>query len=338
MTAVEHAEHLLAERDLPAAAGAFHAAAAFGDVDRCAGGLWLTHMLLGDFAAAWRQSDYLRGRGAPDPHRFWNGEEIGGKRLMLRCLHGFGDAVQMLRYLPDLQQRCSSVAVEVPPRLLALAACFAGIGNVITWGEGAPAEPSAWDVQVEIMELPYLFRTTCAELPIATCYLTVPPEAQREVIPFMSGTRKRVGVVWSTGEWNRTRAIPFECVQALVKDNDIEFWNLQGGAEHDEWNALAGDNLRDGADAGEGILTLAALIEQMDLIVTADTLAAHVAGALGKPAWVVLQYAADWRWMHARSDSPWYPSLRLFRQTSAGDWGSAMVQVQTALSQWKVAA
>ena len=338
MTDVERAEHLLEERDLPGAVEAFHAAASSRhEVDRCAGGLWMTYMLLGDFAAAWRQSDRLRERGAPDPHRFWKGESIDGKRLMLRCLHGFGDAVQMLRYLPMLQQRCASVTLEVPPRLLALAPCFTDAGNVITWGEAAPAEQPAWDVQVEIMELPYLLRTVCADLPIATRYLSVPPAAQRAVAPLMSGTHKRVGVVWSTGEWNRTRVIPFECIQALVKDTGIEFWNLQGGAEHDEWNALAGKNLRDGAEVGDGIVTLAALIQQMDLVITADTLAAHLAGALGKPAWVVLQYAADWRWMHARASSPWYPSLRLFRQPRAGDWGTPMAQVQAALSHWKEA-
>ena len=338
---LDRAEHLLQQRDLCRAEEVFHRAAAGGeDADRRSGGLWMTHMLQGDFEAAWQQSDALRRRNAPDPHRFWQGEPLASKRVIVRCLHGFGDAVQMLRYLPLLRERCAKVIVEVPPRMLEIAPCFAGADHILTWGEGAPIEPPAWDVQVEIMELPYLFRSRCDDLPLATRYLSVPDEARSQVMRGMGERRyPRVGIVWSTGEWNRTRVIPFAYVKLLTGERGIEFWNLQGGPEHDAWDALPpSPHLRDGADAGDGILKLAALIEQMDLVITPDTLAAHLAGALGTPAWVLLQHAADWRWMHERADTPWYPSLRLFRQTQQGRWEDVIEQVHAELKQWKVTA
>jgi ADP-heptose:LPS heptosyltransferase len=196
-----------------------------------------------------------------------------------------------------------------------------------------------WDVQVEAMELPYLFRTTVPQLPMAESYLDLPQHLQHAAAQWMGPRRQpRVAVVWSTGEWNRSRALPFSFVEELARDLGIEFWNLQGGPEHDDWHRLpAADNLRDATGFGDGILKLAAIIQQMDLVITADTLAAHLAGAMGKPAWMVLQHAADWRWMVNRADSPWYPSLRLFRQPSAGDWAGTLHQVSTALAQWKQA-
>ncbi len=335
---VARAERLLQQRDLHAAEQTFRIAASQGeDADRCAGGLWVTHMLQGDFEAAWQQSDCLRRRNAPDPHRFWQGEPLAGTRVIVRCLHGFGDAVQMLRYLPLLRERCARIILEVPPRMLEIAACFPGADDIVTWGEHALTEPPAWDVQVEIMELPYLLRTRVDELPIATQYLKLPETVCSHVRSVMGkGTHPRVGVVWSTGEWNRTRAIPFDYVKQLTGERGIEFWNLQGGHEHDEWQALTpSHDLRDGADVGHGILQLACLVEQMDLVITPDTLAAHLAGALGTPAWILLQHAADWRWMHGRADSPWYPSLRLFRQTKQGCWDTVIRAVQMELKPWK---
>ena len=136
------------------------------------GGRWTAHMLTGNFAAAWRESDTIRAGGAPDPHRFWAGENLRGRRVMLRCLHGYGDAVQFLRYAPRLQRTASRLTVEVPPAMMEIARYFCGVDDVITWGVDAPARAPSWDVQVEVMELPYLFRTGslrtahCAAVPV----------------------------------------------------------------------------------------------------------------------------------------------------------------------------
>ena len=330
------AEALLQRREVPDAIAAFDRAEAAGAAaDRCAGSRWIAHMLAGDFAAAWGESDAIRGRGAADPHRFWQGEDVRGKRLILRCLHGYGDAVQFLRYAPWLRELTSRLVVEVPPAMAEIASCFAGIDQVVTWGSGAPVPPPEWDLQVEVMELPYLFRTQPGELPIAQAYLHLPDNVRRQAAQaIVSSTVPRVGLVWAAGEWNAARSLPMLLLQPLLRDSACEFWSLQGGGARWEWRASGSFHVRDAACCGEGILPLAAAIAQMDLVITVDTLAAHLAGALSKPAWVLLQHAADWRWMIGCSHSLWYPSLRLFRQPTPGDWESTLTSVRQELASW----
>ena len=332
------AKSLLAMRDVSAAVAAFdHAQAQGAHADECAGGRWVAHMLAGHFAAAWRESDAIRERGAPDPHRFWAGEELVGQRVMLRCLHGFGDAVQWLRYAPRLAELASRLIVEVPPALVEIACAFPGVNNVITWGEGAPGMPAQWDVQVEVTELPYLFRTEARDLPIAEQYLHLPSHLTQQAARFVasSARRRRVGIVWAAGEWNPERSLPLELLADALQTSDCEFWSLQGGRAQTEGQQLRHPlPLRDASGFGDGVLPLAAVIEQMDLVITVDTLAAHLAGAMNKPAWVLLQYAADWRWMLERSDSLWYPSLRLFRQAVPGEWQTVIENIGRALMLW----
>lgn len=332
-----HAEALLQARDLPAALESYLAAEREGaDADVCASGRWMASMLAGEFAAAWAESDAIRARGAVDPHRFWTDEPLAGKRVIVRCLHGLGDAVQMLRYLPLLQSVCACIILEVPPSMLAIAACFAGADQVITWGADAPQTQPAWDLQVEVMELPYLFRTTLPDLPIACDYLRVPDVKIHEVARAMGmKTQARVGVVWSASPWDPTRRLPAECLAQLLATPGIEFWNLQGGEAHDLAVAdKLSTGLRDAAELGDGLVPLAATVANLDLVISVDTLAAHMAGAMGQNAWVLLQHRADWRWMHDRDDSPWYPTLRLWRQTSQDDWSSLTARVCNALRNW----
>lgn len=327
------AEQALADRQHVAAREAFNRAQASGaDPNRCGGGRWLAAMLNGDFEAAWRESDALRQRNAPDPHRLWNGEDLHGARVIVRCLHGLGDSVQMMRYAPLLRRIASHLTFEVPPRLQELASSFTGVDNVITWGEAAPAVSPEWDVQVEIMQLPYLFRTHCADLPLATKYLHLSSHSSLNTSQLMSRAvqsnhdsrrRPRVGVVWAASEWNQARSLPVHLLASLLANPAIEFWNLQGGEAAALDHALGMHS----ADAlcGQGLLSLATTIANLDLVLTVDTLAAHLAGALGCPAWVLLEHAADWRWLSAPlQTSPWYPTLQLFRQPTAGDWQSVV--------------
>ena len=329
---VEEAERQLQKRDLSRALADFRAAEAEGaDGDRCSAGRWLASMLRGDYEAAWRESDAIRRRGTTDPHRFWNGERLDGKRVIVRCLHGFGDTVQMLAYAPRLRATAAWVIAEVNPRMVPLARCLGGIDEVITWNEDAPLTPPDWHVQIEVMELPYFFRTTLNDLPIQTERLRLPDEWLDRAAAAMgpANGRMRVGVVWEAGEWNRERSIPLRLLTPLITQDGLEFWSLQGDAAAYE---AAGTGMLDAtAICGDGLVALSATIAHLDLVITVDTLAAHLAGALGKPAWVMLQHAADWRWMHGREDSPWYPSLRLFRQGRPGDWQGVVDQVSGAL-------
>jgi hypothetical protein len=334
-----HAEALLDGRHLDPALACFDIAERRGaDPNRCSAGRWMAWMLLGNFEKAWQESDAIRRRGAPDPHRFWNGESIRGKRLIVRCLHGFGDSVQFLRYVPALRHIAGRVILEVAPRFVDLARCIDGADEVITWGAHAPAVSPEWDVQMEVTELPYFFRTRQRDLPMATNYIRVPQHLLRSASRALHrDDRARVGAVWSSGEWDPSRSMPFESLKQIVSNTGFTFWNLQGGKVRQQWSSLAGaTNVFDATAfcADSGILPLAAFIAQLDLVITVDTLVAHLAGALGRPVWLMLQQAADWRWMANRDDSPWYPSMRIFRQAKQGDWASVANQVRHSLAEW----
>ena len=285
-------------------------------------------MLQGDLEAAWLESDALRRRGASDPHRFWDGQSLTGKRVIVRCLHGFGDAVQMLRYAPMLAAIAESVVWEVAPPFVELARCFNGVQQVVTWGEAAPAVTPPWDNQVEVMELPYIFRTVRSDLPIAERYCHIPAaELQRVRARLRTGPQigpqigPRIGLVWAAGDWNTERSVPFTALEPLLAQH--EMWSLQGGNARTE-----APGLRDAtAEFGDGLPALAAVIAGLDLVLTVDTLAAHLAGALGTPVWVMLQRNADWRWQAEGYASAWYPSMRLFRQTQQGDWPGVVARI-----------
>jgi hypothetical protein len=243
--------------------------------------------------------------------------------------------VQFLRYAPLLNRRAAKVIWEMPPAMIDLARCFHGVEHVLPWGEECVAGRD-WDVQIEVMELPYIFRTTVADLPIASGYLQLPDAVIGRVAKEM-GPRvcPRIGVVWSAGSWNESRSIPFHLLRPLFEIDKCEFWNLQGGpSRYLGAEAERTTLLRDTAACNGGILCLAGVISQLDLVVTVDTLAAHLAGALGIPAWLMLQHAADWRWMANRNDSPWYPSLRVFRQPSPGAWDDVVRAATERLRIW----
>ena len=323
------AEESLARRDLTEALEQFNRAARVGgDPGRACGGRWMCAMLVGDFAAAWVESDMIRRLGLPDPHRFWMGEDLRGAHVMVRCLHGFGDALQMLRFAPRLAAMAASVTYEVAPRLVELARCIEGVENVITWGEHAPVVPPAWDVQVEVMELPYLLRILPGELWSAP-YVHLREEVVTAAgVALVAGKGKRAGLVWASGGWNRERSLPFSLLKPLCTLDGWTMWNVQGGEERGE----AAGWMQDATEAaGEGLLRMAATIANMDLVITVDTLAAHLAGAMGKPVWLLLQHMADWRWMTERNDSPWYPSIRIFRQPAQGDWVAVIEAVRRSL-------
>jgi hypothetical protein len=143
--------------------------------------------------------------------------------------------------------------------------------------------------------------------------------------------------VWASGEWNPARSVKLETLAPLFEFDDFEFWNLQGGPIRDEWEQLRGSraNLHDHSMLrNAGLAPLAAFIAQLDLVITVDTLAAHLAGTLDIPCFLMFQHAADWRWMIGRVDSPWYPSMRLFRQPLPGDWSTVVRNLKAMLGAW----
>ena len=276
--------------------------------DQCAGGRWACHMLNGDFERAWLESDQIAARGNPDPDRFWSGRPLDGKRVLIRCLHGLGDTIQFIRYAPELRKKTGAVFIEAQPTLKRLLAASDLADAVITWGEPEPA----WDEQVEVVELPRIFRTELGSVPNKVPYLKAPQSYAR-------AASLRVGVVWSSSQYNPARSIPAEIFARLFDVPGVNFLSLQAGPERYDikpWNGLIPSLYSEESDC----LETAGKLQTLDLVITVDTMMAHLAGALRRPVWTILPHRCDWRWMLNRSDSPWYPTMRLIRQKQPGEW------------------
>ncbi len=242
------------------------------DADACAAGRWTCHMLQGNFELAWRESDEIARRGQPDPHRFWDGCPLDGRSVLLRCLHGLGDTLQFIRYAPLIRQRARSFAVEVQPRLKPLLIESGVAERVFTWGEPEPF----WDQQIEVIELPRIFRTTLESIPNGVPYLDVlaPTIAPRD------GLRPlRVGFVWSASDYNPERSIPIECFARLFSTPGVAFFSLQAGEEGGEVGPWLNQTVSVSEDAAS-VLGTAKALKGLDLLITVDTMLAHLAGAL----------------------------------------------------------
>jgi hypothetical protein len=290
---------------------------------------WMEHMRRGNFAAAWEVSDAaLRQRGGqscahwPRHQQYvWDGRPLAGKRVLIRCYHGLGDTVQFIRYVPLVKSMAREVIVWAQPALLPLLASLRGIDRALPLHDGAPE--IAYDVDVEVMELPYVFRSTPASLPARVPYLgsgrTMPP----------SRDRLRVGLVWSAGDWDLRRSIPFDVLRALFECEGVEFHALQRGAAAEAIRAVP--SVRDSGT--DDVALTATAMSALDLMISVDSFPVHLAGALGVPTWLLLPEPADWRWMTDRPDSPWYPTMRLFRQPRPGAWASVVARVARELEQ-----
>jgi hypothetical protein len=293
------------------------------DPDSCAAGRWDCYMLLGDFESAWRESDLIAARGNPDPHRFWDGQPFANRRVLIRCLHGLGDTVQFIRYAPLIREQARTLSIEAQPTLKSLLEHARIADRVITWGEPEPD----WDQQIEINELPRVFRTTLQSIPNHVPYLNVPDDYRVDV---NTARQLRVGLVWGSSGYNPERSIQFRDLAKLLAIPGASFFSLQAGphtAEFAPWSSQV-VNLYDGSLC---VLPMAETLMTLDLVITVDTMMAHLAGALGRPVWTLVPYRCDWRWMMKRRDSPWYPTMRLFRQERHGDWRTVIRQVERAL-------
>ena len=299
---------------------------------------WQEAMLDGDFERAWTISDAVMrqraGRSCTElPHHLrwvWDGAAFCGRNVLVRCYHGFGDTLQFIRFVPKLAGMARSVMVEGQPELLPLLSSVRGISALHPLGAAFPT----YEVAIESMELPHALRISLDELPGPIPYLTLPPTATGLAATTRSIPRRlRVGIVWAAGDWRRERSLPPALLMPIAR-LPLDLVCLQlGPARHDP---LASALLRTFASAvseDATIIETAALLCDLDLIVTVDTMAAHLAGALGRPVWTLLDADADWRWMRHRVDSPWYPTMRLFRQTRPGEWESVMDRLTAALTE-----
>lgn len=292
---------------------------------------WMYHMRRGEFEAAWALSDaVLRARaGVPCWHLprhlqyVWDGTPLAGKRVLVRCYHGLGDTIQFIRYVPLIKAIAAEVSVWAQPTLLPLLRTMRGVDRLIPLHDGTP--DVSYDVDVEVMELPHVFRTTLHTIPADIPYLRVEPVSPPHK------ERLAVGLVWRAGEWDAQRSIPFAHLAPLAEVPGITWYIFQRGPGLAEWRGGFGV-----VPAARDLFEEAQLMRALDLLISVDTMPAHLAGALGVPVWTLLPAEADWRWMEGRDDSPWYPTMRLFRQQRFHDWTPVITRVAAALERRSV--
>lgn len=292
--------------------------------------LWL---LTGDFLRGWLEYEWrwmakgFTGRRIEGP--LWDGAPAEGQRILLHAEQGLGDTLQFIRYAPIVKNLGATVLLECQPRLVPLLRHMPELDQVIAAGDPLPS----FDAHLSLMSLPRVFQTTLESIPRVVPYLRVPEERACLWRGRLSGDgRRRVGLVWAGNpeyKDDRRRSLDPGELAPLAQVRGVRYFGLQRGGAGAP--APAGLEIEDLESAAKDITDTAAAILNLDLVITVDTMAAHLAGALGVPVWVLLAQRADWRWLLEREDSPWYPTMRLFRQPATGGWRPVVERVAEAL-------
>ena len=302
----------------------------------------------GRFGEGWR---HYEARYSPDlqqrtavapeaPFPQWRGESLKGKSILVWPEQGFGDQIQLCRYLPALKLRGAAwVTLVCPPELSALFESLPGVGRVVS--EGTPGPVPIHDYWTLLLSIPYCLGSSEDRVLDRLPYLAAPAQQrQAPALQLPRSGRRRVGLVWRGGRLfadNPSRSLPgLASLAPLWAVAGIDFFSLQKGEGEDEAVSPPLDQpLRNLGPRTGNFAETACLIEQLDLLICVDTAIAHLAGSLGRPCWVMLRLRPDWRWVAGRDDSPWYPGcLRLFRQEQPGDWTPLVLKVQQALRLW----
>ncbi|WP_008553146.1 hypothetical protein [Bradyrhizobium sp. CCGE-LA001] len=289
---------------------------------------WVEAMRAGDFARAWAINDHdLATADYPPKHtgprhlqRIWRGEPLANRHVLVRCYHGLGDTIQFLRFMQPLRSMARSVTVWCQPELLPLVERTAGVDRALALHDGAPQVD--FEVDIEIMEVPHAIGAGREYIEMGGPYLTLP---QRGMSAPIDRQGLAVGLVWEVGQWDKRRAIPPALLRRLGVSGAV-LHSLQREAAAEDLAQIGARDI-----STPDIAALGHLLCQLDLVICVDTMVAHLAGALGCEAWVLLHADCDWRWPSSGRRTLWYPSLRLFRQKIAGDWGAVILEVREAL-------
>jgi tetratricopeptide (TPR) repeat protein len=306
----------------------------------------LCRLLLGDIEGGMRKHEWrwkttlLRDRKRDFPQPLWLGDDtIEGKTILLHAEQGFGDTIQFCRYATQVAEGCGHVILEVQKPLLELMKSVAGTARVVARGEPLPD----FDLHCPLLSLPLALCTRLETIPATIPYLSAGAEKKRAWRDRLGGRDKpRIGLVWAgnprkelpgANRIDRQRSIAFDRLAPLLQVSACTFYSLQKGDDavtelrDSPWSRKVIDHSDDLHDFAE----TAALIDNLDLVISVDTAVAHLAGALGKPFWLLNRYNTCWRWLLDRDDSPWYPTARLFRQGEANNWDGVITRVQIAL-------
>jgi tetratricopeptide (TPR) repeat protein len=298
----------------------------------------LLKMLLGDFEAGWAGREARWSIPDPSPYPkfsqpMWLGEEtIQGKTILIHVDEGLGDTIQFVRFVPMVAAHGARVILAVERPLVALLAKFSGISQCIAFSD----KPlPAFDMHCPIGSLPLAFNTRLDSIPAETSYLPSPDEARIRSWDKRLGPhdRLRVGLVWSgnpmhRNDYNRSTSMR---VMSRILDVDATFVSLQKDIRENDKAELEKSNIIDFTAELTDFADTAALVKCLDLVISVDTSVAHLAGALGCPTWILLPWTPDYRWLLGREDSPWYPTVRLFRQNETRDYDSVLDRVRAEL-------
>lgn len=271
-------------------------------------------------------------RSIPIP--LWQGEDLAGKTLFVYAEQGLGDTIQFVRYLPLAAARGARVIFDCQPELVRLVSSVAGIAELRPQFQSNPL-PAA-DFHAPLLSLPSRFGTTLEMVPKAVSYMSAPLAVVGPSVPRPAGTKLAIGLVWAgrpehTNDLNRS--LTLDQLLPLADLPGVALYSLQMGARAGDIAAISAAALvHDLAPQIQDFADTARLIDQLDLVICVDTSVAHLAGALGRPAFVLLPYTPDWRWLAWREDSPWYPSLRLFRQQAPRDWSGVVTRLHAAIA------
>jgi len=291
----------------------------------------LNWLLLGDFERGWSEYEWRWRckRTGPAPNFSqprWDGSPLNGRTILLCTEQGLGDTLQFVRYAPLVQALGGRVVLRCQRSLVPILASLVGVSQLIADGDPLPA----FDIYAPLMSLPAILGTTLETVPANVPYLTADTERiahWREVMSAMKGFR--MGIAWQGSirhPWDRHRSCKLANFEPLAHIEGVRLISLQKGPGIEQLQELGGDfgftvaYLGVKVDESGPFLDTAAIMANLDLVVSVDTAAAHLAGALGVPCWLALAYTPDYRWLLRRGDSPWYPSMRLFRQPAVGDW------------------
>ncbi|MCD6073571.1 MAG: hypothetical protein K0Q70_454 [Rhodospirillales bacterium] len=294
-------------------------------------------LMAGRFAEGWSEFEHrladpaIVQRLIGLPGRRWRGEDIAGRTLLLRCEQGLGDTIQFARYVPILAAQGAKIYLVGPARLACLMSGLAGLAGFVADDTPLPAA----DLHAPLLSVPYLLKEDAVRR--AQPYLSAEPAriAQWEKDLNHAPARPRVGIAWQGNpayEMDYLRSVPAEYMADLIRGLDARFLILQRGDAPQLLRDAGGEDLGPDLDRDHAFVDTAAVMANLDLVITSDTAIAHLAGALGRPAWVLLPSAPDWRWRLDGADCDWYASLRLIRQPAPGDWAGAVAQARAALT------
>jgi tetratricopeptide (TPR) repeat protein len=299
----------------------------------------IARLTLGDFVAGWREYEtrwsvgFLAAQRRSFTVPLWLGKEpLDGKTILLHAEQGFGDTIQFVRYVPLLARRGAKVILEIQPELLRLLSTMPDVAAVIARGQRLPS----FDYHCPLLSLPLAFATELATIPAETPYISAAGDEVAAWHMRLPQHRPLIGVAWSGDRLHDNdlnRSFRLETLLPLFDLPDVAFASLQHPVREEDISLLcatpnvfqAGDDFHDFADTS-------AVISQLDAVISVDTAVAHLAGAMGKPLFLLLPFAADFRWLRERRDSPWYPSARLFRQPNFGDWGGVIGALRQELT------